>query len=560
MKIWIEKIEKNAVYFGLVVLFLYLAPFLILGQNSHVLIHDNLDANVTWLKLLAQSGKIFSSNSDTIDQIMNGLPRLSLGSEYHILVWLNYWFSPFTAYVINQIIMHVVAFGGMYFLLKRHILINESKIIIVGTALCFALLPFWPSGALSIAGLPLALYAFINIRENYDTVWDWLIIAIIPFFSSFVLSFSFFLSILGCWWVFYSVVHKQFNWRFAFAIVLMTAIFLCIEYRLVYSMLLQDGFVSHRAEMLSGNKNVVTAIRIGIDNFKHGQYHAASLHRDYILPAVIVALLLGFRDRKKWTSLIFLVVASLAISLFYGLWQWSTLSLLKEKYVLLRAFNFSRYHWLHPLIWYLAFGIALAILYKKRLVKILVLILLIGQIITCFYNSDELTQRRTNDITYKEFYSEALFQDISRYIGEEQKNYRVVSIGIHPSIAQYNGFYTLDGYVANYPLEYKHQFRKIIDGELQKSERFRKAYDNWGSRFYIFSKELEKKGFLIKKEQNAKINKLDFNSRAFVEQGGKYIFSAAEIVNANETGLLLETEFQREDSPWRIYLYKVNEY
>jgi len=559
MQLLIEKIEQYAVYLGLAMIFLYVAPYFILGQNSHVLIHDNLDANVTWLKLVGQSGKIFSSNLEPIDQIMNGLPRISLGSEFFILVWLNYWFSPFTAYVINQVVMHVVAFMGMYFLLKKHVLYNESQIVIVGTAVCFALLPFWPSGSLSIAGLPLALYAFMNIKENQAKGWDWLIVVTIPFFSSFALSFCFFLSIMVLVWLYHSVIHKRVNWKFAFAIILMTTIFLCIEYRLVSAMFLQDGFISHRVEMLSGNKGTKEVIQMVKDNFMIGQYHVATFHKKFVLPAIIIALILGYRDKRSWRLLAILLFSALTISIFYGLWHWEGLSALKEKSVLLRSFNFSRFHWLHPLIWYLAFGIALSMLYNRRWGKFFVLVILVGQISFSFYNSDELAQRRTNNITYKEFYSEALFHDISQYIGEEQKKYRVVSIGIHPSIAQYNGFYTLDGYIAYYPLEYKHKFRKIIEGELQKSDNLRRNYDEWGSRFYVFSSELEKKGFLVRKKHNAKINKLDFNSQAFAEMGGKYVFSAAEIINANETGLVLEKEFQRVNSPWHIYLYKVKE-
>lgn len=554
MNIIIEKIEKQLLYIALAIILLYLSPFFIMGQDAYVLIHDNLDSTVIWLKVLTQSGKLFSSNPEPLDQIMSGTPRVSFGSEYSILVWLNYFFSPFIAYVLNQFLMHYVAFGGMYLLLKK-ILPKERDLIIVGTSLCFALLPFWPSGALTVAGQPLALFAFLNIRENQASIRDWIVIILLPFFSSFVLSFVFFLSILGLFCLYEAIIYRKLNWKWLFAILLMTIVFLFVEYRLVTSMILKDGFLSHRTEMLIGGKTGIEAIRIFWKDFTTGQYHAASLQKPFILLAVVFALLLGF-NKKYWRPLFLLFISALIIAAVFALYQWTGIDFLKEKYPLIRAFNFGRYHWLHPLVWYIAFALSLNILRKKRFGVIVVFLLMVLQISFSFYNSDFIQERSKNNITYREFYSEKLFRDIANQIGDDKRNYRVVSIGLHPSIAQYNGFYTLDGYLANYPLEYKKQFREIIEGELDKSAEIQQYYDSWGSRFYIFSCELEGKGFLIKRNQDLKIQNLDFNRRAFTEMGGKYIFSAVEIVNARELGFILENKFESEDSPWCIYLYR----
>jgi hypothetical protein len=37
--------------------------------------------------------------------------------------------------------------------------------------------------------------------------------------------------------------------------------------------------------------------------------------------------------------------------------------------------------------------------------------------------------------------------------------------------------------------------------------------------------------------------------------GVEYIFSAVEIGNGEQLGLKLEKVFERDDSPWRIYVY-----
>ena len=88
-----------------------------------------------------------------------------------------------------------------------------------------------------------------------------------------------------------------------------------------------------------------------------------------------------------------------------------------------------------------------------------------------FFKSDFVHEYNLNDITYKEFYSEELFDEIEKYIEKDKQSYKVVSIGIHPSIADIM-VYTLDGYLTNYDLDYKHQFREIISPELKKMKTY----------------------------------------------------------------------------------------
>ncbi len=83
--------------------------------------------------------------------------------------------------------------------------------------------------------------------------------------------------------------------------------------------------------------------------------------------------------------------------------------------------------------------------------------------------------------TFREFYASDQFKQIKRFIGRSPDSYRVASIGLHPAIAQYNGFYTLDTYANIYPLKYKYQFRKIIAKELDKNPVLKRYFDEWGA-------------------------------------------------------------------------------
>jgi hypothetical protein len=194
---------------------------------------------------------------------------------------------------------------------------------------------------------------------------------------------------------------------------------------------------------------------------------------------------------------------------------------------------------------------------KRKLISyILIGAIIIGQVTFVFLNGEQFTEKRSGNPNYKQFYATELFDEIKSKIGGTTENYRVVSIGIHPSIAQYNGFYTLDGYLPSYPIEYKNEFRKIIRYELAKNKDLRVFYDYWGSKFYVFVNELGR-NFTVRKDSNIKINKLHLDTNALKNLGGRYIFSAVEIVNYQENNLEFLGEFNNENSAWKIYLYEV---
>src|SRR5690606_1965463 len=106
----------------------------------HIRIHDNLDSNIAWYKVLSRSGEIFGSIDATIPQVINGLPRNALGTEFSGIVWLHHLFPTMVAYILSQGITRYFAFLGMYLLLKKHFLKEKQYFyIVIGVALSFAL-------------------------------------------------------------------------------------------------------------------------------------------------------------------------------------------------------------------------------------------------------------------------------------------------------------------------------------------------------------------------------------------------------------------------------------
>ncbi|EAH4449150.1 hypothetical protein P3Q42_001380 [Listeria innocua] len=546
---------------AVLLLVIYVAPLFILGGNSHVRIHDNLDSNVTWYKMVLDSGdytaKVGTAN---IDQIMDdSVPRDSFDSEFVGIDWLYMIFSTPIAFAVSQLITRVFAFLGL-FLWARDYLIKDKKYLVplYFVSLAFALTPFWPSGMLSTLGMPLALWAFLNIRNNKRRIWNVVILTLLPFYSSLILGFCFFLVMVGCIWLYDVIKKKQVNIRFLLSMVYMGLLYALVNYRFIYAMFINPTPDS-RSEFSLPDLSFLSSIRLSFKNFIVGHTHDQALAGFVILPVLllVLALIIIKREWVKEKLFLWLFGFNLFLSFWYGFWWYRGWNWIKENVEIMRTFNFSRFHFLQPFLFYGLFAIAIVYLIKKgnwwRKLAYLVIVL---QLVVVFANNSEIYYRTGNGSpSINQFYATEQFTEIKNYIGKPQSSYRVGSIGLHPSVSQENGFYTVDGYVNSYPLAYKRAFRKIIAGELDKSPVLEDYYDNWGNRCYLFSAELGK-NYDFGKDSKKHIKKLDFNIDAFKAVGGEYILSAVPIDNASEIGLTFEKAFNNKASYWKIYLYK----
>lgn len=558
MQLHKNKTEHKLILFAFIALVIFVSPLFILGDNAHIRVHDNLDSNLAWYKVLAESGQMAGSLDAVIPQIINGnLSRNAFGTEFSLIVWLYALFPTMVAYALSQTITRIFAFVGMYLLLKKHFLTEEKWTAInVGTALSFAFTPFWPSGMLSTLGMPLALWAFLNIRKGEVTWKSYLVLTLLPFYSSIVLGFFFFLSAMGIFWLVDVIRGKGWNLHFLFSIIYMIVVYLFVEYRLVYSFLF-DHEPNSRDEYFHARLTFWHCIRLTFKNFILGHHHVMTIHTFVILPVMLIAFFLIIR-KKLWRQekvFVFLFFFNFALSAWYAFWFYKGWLPLTERFHFLDTFNFARYHFLRPLIVYMLFALSLKIIFiQGRIWRRAALVFVALQVIfSAFFNEEIIFQKKP---TVKQFFAEEQFNDIKNYINMPQSSYRVASIGLHPAIAQYNGFYTLDTYNNFYPLSYKYQFRKIIEKELDKNKRIRIYFDEWGGRCYIFTDELGKH-YMFKKNSKKSLKNLELNIKPFKDMGGRYLFSAVPIENASENSLQLDKVFESKSSVWKIYLYKV---
>lgn len=530
----------------------YYFPYIYNGENSYITIHDNLDSNLSWVKILLDSGTMFSNPQNLVPQVFNGIPRSALYGNYDISLLWFYLFGMYEGYIFNKIIMSLVAFIGMHLLLNKHVLPrNSSSIIPFFVSLMFSLLPFW-SFTLSVCGLPLISYAFMNLRNGKSGLYHWLIVIGFAFYSSLVLSGIFFMVIVFFILAYDWYRYKKINWLFLKGVLLLCGSYLLSHYPLIYSFLFKGDYTSHRVSFYFEPY----FFSEGLDKFdqilRFGQYHAHSFHTYLIIPIIVVLILQLFKkelDKRYLYSIVFLLLTSF----IYGFIRWEPLSGITELMTDFLPLQFQRFHFLHPMTWYILLALALWHLSKYGTIgKVLIWIILFFQI---GYIGQELKvlDQPPNQPSYKEFYAESLFAEVKDFIGQPNSDYRVISLGMHPSIAQYNGFYTLDGYFPNYPLAHKLKFRKVIAPELEKNPSIKNYYDNWGSRCYAFNDAL--KMFFLRPKVK-KIEKLDFNFNILKEMGGHYLLSTGEIDTSYTKSLQLEHVFEHQDSFWKIYLYR----
>lgn len=547
----------SLLFLALFIILSHWLPYVVMGKDAYVWILDQLDGVLGAGEVVAHSRTLFSSSDTIVPQY--GIPRASFGSEFHLTTILMTQLSQYTALAITLLFINLAGFAGMYLLLQRHLIKSEAPAISIGVATCFAILPYFSFGVLSIAGTPLMLYAFLNLREG-DTRWqNWGLLILLPFFSSLVGIGFFFLCMMAALFLYDCVTQKRFNTAFFCGMAVMSIAYLGVEYRLILNTL-SPAFLSQRAEAQPQYLSLMDGLRRGFNNYLHGQYHAPSLQSRVIWPVAIAACALLIMRRQLADKQGRLMVGTLllcgAISLFYGLWYSVIMEPVRSAIPLLEQMNFARFHWLHPLLWYMVFALSLLILLRylpnRKFAWLVIAAAMVLQLHWVGYKHHEIkVAKKHYGITYRAFFAEDLFARIRHDIGRPVSDYRVASIGMHPSISAHSGFYTADWYLAYYPRESNLRLRKVIAGELAKAPDLAHYYDHWGNRMYLFTSALGKDFFGF--EHNTPIDAPEFNVDALRKLGVEYVFSRVEI----RDWLPLFGQYTDPNSHWTIWVYQL---
>lgn len=579
------------------VLFMYLLPLITEGQDLYVSVYDVLDGIIPTLIVLTKSGAIWADSMTMIPDMMYGLPRISYGTEFRLLLWLFYFFPPFTAYAINEVLIHIVAFGSMLLLLSYLLRTPNKYSISVAVALMFSLMPIWPMGSLSIPLMPLTLLLFLRILHDRASRWEWAALIIIPLTSNFVVYFFFFLAVLGVYGIIENIHKRRLHLLFWGALLLLILLFMTAEYRLVGHMLWDSGYVSHRVEMtrfyndlgltlkaahllfinghphadaahfpivlpfilltmiliftgLSSNRRILIIIIIFFVFFYYLGVFKSILTSVYTMPAIILLTLTGLLTAKHHRFLFILMGIQLVITYWFAFWYYESWQSITQIYPFLEMFNLSRFNHLQPFIWYLLLALSVSTFDRG---KLRLLILLSGLLIV---QIPYLWERRTfsspgaDGLTFRTYYAKPLFDEISTFINRPKTSYRVISLGIHPTVALFNGFYTLDGYSTNYPLAYAHLFAAFNKRIVNKKSNG----PNWTSKCYV---DMDDRHVYFVYDKTTPISYLDLNLDLMKSYGLEFIFSGYEILDPARYGMTFLKKFSHTDSYWDVYLYSL---
>ena len=285
--------------------------------------------------------------------------------------------------------------------------------------------------------------------------------------------------------------------------------------------------------------------------------------------------LLHLKTAKR-PSLLWLLPVAACASLSIGFNNWGGMVSLWELIPLLKGVNI-RFSWLQPLIWFSLLGGV--VLYAETVIKQrwLAVGLAAVQMLWCLaevggwaglqpersVNYARLAGSTKSDITelltYREFFSTDLFDEIEAAIGAEPGSYRVANVGFHPSIAAFNGLNSVGGYHQNYPLSRKEAFLEVMGGELRKSKKLNDYVVHWGNRLYLTPSEGLRWGLNTRPPQDRRVVKdFDLDLLALKALGADYLLSAYEI---QDRDLLAKLEllgtFSGHGSPYTIDVYRI---
>lgn len=582
-----DPVLRRALAAGAVVLALYFVAVYHGGTDSYVRVNDHLDGIVPLYKLLAETQPVLGGLDDRVPRVFGGIPRNSLPSGLHLGTLLYYVLPPFAAHVVHEVAMRAVALVGMLLLLRRRLLPDAGAVVLGGSALAFALLPFLPTGYLAVAGQPLLLWALLEIRDRRAGAGPWAVVLVYPFYASLVFTGLFIVLFAGLLVVWDAWRRRRVPWGLATAVCLMGLFFLVSEYRVLYQNLLTD-YVSHRSAFERVQGSLRQLVKATLLAFFATHRHAPSVQSPLLLGGVVLGLGVAVRKlaregagglrcvagrlRRSSAPLarharIMLVLVGLAAvaALLVGLWEWEPVQTLWERAGPLRLFNFHRVQWFQPLLFTAAFALALQILWwRGGALRGVACVLLAAQLGWVLWHDNAWAEARDTGLTWREYYSPALFDEVAAALGGPPSSHRVVSFGLTPSIALYNGFAVVDGFVNDYPLAYKERFRRVIAGELARDDRLRRHFDGWGGHVDMFSSELGTvsgygKTVYTRDAPKRAVDDLAIDVEALRDLGAEYVLSAVEIRNHEELGLRLVGRFTRPDSPWEIRVYAVPE-
>ena len=584
----INKFKKNKNYIymlvGLLAVSLIVLPYLVLGTGSYVQIHDQMDGEI--LNYIYQA-KYFL-NGNIIPEFMNGMDKSAMLPPAPFGVVFYLCMTPFAAFAAMQWFVLIVGYWGMYKLCRRLGMYLE---VCLAVAVIFCYLPFYPTYGLAALGQPMLVLAGIFLLEENQTftkkcVAFGMIILYAGFSSLTLIGYVWLVAgaLLTLWQVL--LKRKAQALRIGSGTAVLMFVYVITNLDLFKSLFGSSGFVSHREEMILATtpdlwekaKNLL---------FVGGSYsnvYSAGILLSAVLTILTIKWLCVWRKEtqprerillrtRQMTTIMWLISIGLVWAV---LWN-------SEWFVMFRNaiggmvtyFQADRVYWVFPFLWVMVLACVLDVwltcLFETRY-RCLKVVLFVASLGLCMVQGAQEFRDGTlnknirlmllpgyQQVTWEAFYMEDVFAEMKTYMEEDTSSYSVVSLGIYPSVALYNGFTCADGYSNNYQLSYKYEFIDIMQEEMGKNEAAEVLVKEWGNRLYLVSGEYGLSP-MISKGSGITYENVSYDIDAMKKMNIRYILSAGQIMNASQLGLTLvrEEAFSSGNSYYAIWLYEIS--
>ncbi len=348
---------KKYFFIGLIIIIIPNIIWAILGENSYVLIHDNLDSEFLYVQQLLHSQNLLGFDLNAkIQGVMEGVPRFFYRSGFNFTFIIFSLFPPFFAYLVLHLIVHTIGYIGMFILLKKNF-IQKNDILTLAISICFGFLGYYyTSFGISIAGQPLLLFAFLNLLNNKKEIYNWLIISLFPFFSFLPITLPFFIPLLSIIALNHFISKKEIPWKFIIGIFLISIINLLLEFNLAYSSLFSE-IKGHRTQWQPLKAKDFSFIFILKEFIRYSvltYYHAGTL---LTIPAIISTAIFLTQNRKNKT--VNFIVIFLITVVIYAQFKPFIMTFLGEKITFFRTFNIARFYLIASFLCLLLLGITL---------------------------------------------------------------------------------------------------------------------------------------------------------------------------------------------------------
>ena len=582
---WYKLIVAAAILMELVV-------FLFYGEESYIQIHDNLDLFIPHFRMMELNDAWFKHGVTL--PMLHGINRDLLGSEFLLYNVLYEIFEPFTAYITGYFLKLIIGTGS-FILLFRDVYREEYKdnrmappiIWLVGFS--YSLIPVFPTYGIAFTSIPLIVLLIRRLYFATDKKTIALLLTgifLYPILSYFSYFGFFILCLYALFILFIMIRDRKLHLRMILGAATLSVGYIVFEYRLFASMLLDDT-VTIRSTMERADLSLSEALLSGLRELTGASFHNQDSHGILIIFIAAIGLIvinahyiksrqigLVLKDPVNLNALLIIFNC-----LIFGLCSYVPFrGLLEFLLPPLKGFDFSRFAFLNPFLWY-----TLTALIILRLIKVpdpentivstgrkmgatalslalLMVVMLWPQVYNDFYYTVynqayiAIKEKDTSTLNYREFYSEPLFDRLKQDVGIGEDDW-CVAYGLHPGVLIYNGIPTLDGYLGMYPQEYKDIWCEIEEPAFAGSPSLKEYYTTRGARVCIYSGSDE--------NTYAPLRKLELNDRSLKVNyeplkalGLKYIISRVEFDNSYEYPLSPVGEYTDESSPYTIYVYE----